>query len=87
MAFDRNKVQFNDNDLKAAEAMDSIYEALREAGEFDLGVIASQVGNLQIVIKYLTEDSTREDLADRLFDLGVMFKRDNIDFNRPSTPS
>lgn len=85
MSFSRENVQFDDEDLKAAEALDNIYESLRDAGSFSLGLFIAQVKNIQILADYVLNNSSRESLADRLFDLGVMFKRDNITLSRVST--
>lgn len=85
MAFDRELVQFSEDDLVAGESLDEIIEvALNsrdEEGNFDFTSLFSQLPNLQVVLGYMLEGDAREEVADRLFDLGVMLKRDNIDFS------
>lgn len=83
MPFDHDKVQFNEVDLAAGEALDAVYEAF-SGEEFSLQLLAGQLLNIQGVVSYLVGGS-REELADRLFDLGVMLKRDNLSFSDLST--
>jgi hypothetical protein len=76
MAFDIEKVQFSEEDLFAGKALDSIFEELKEG--VDLSKVLAQVGNVQIVVSYLTNEGN-DKIAERVIALGMMFARDNLD--------
>ena len=84
MPFDRSKVQFTEEDLSAAEALDRIYEVARGPREGSIfEVIISEVGDVREIFSYLIDESgDRNDLADRLVALGMMIWRDNVDLSK-----
>jgi hypothetical protein len=79
MGFDSTKVQFTKEELDAAAALDGVYEALKEKA--DLATILGQINNIRVVASYVAGGDSKDALADKLFNLAVMFKRDNVKFN------
>jgi len=79
--FDPTKVQFNQEELEAAKAADSIYETVSDAAEDgfqfeDLAAIPMAVPHMLALYRYLAS-GTKADYAKKLVALGVCLLRDN----------
>lgn len=81
MAFDREKAQFNQEELDMAQAADFLYETFRTALEDgldfqDLSVIPAAVPQIMALYGYLA-GGTKAEYATKLIALGVALLRDN----------
>lgn len=81
MGFDRNKVNWNEEELQAAEAADKIYEAIQPAiadgvDNTDFMVIGAILGPVMSLFRYLAGAGKKE-FARRLIAIGHMLERDN----------
>lgn len=90
MGYDRNKVNFKDEEHDAAQAADQIYEAAAAAAADglsldDLSVALGLLVPGKNLVAYLTGGS-RADMAKRLIAVGVMLERDNDFLKDASQP-
>lgn len=76
MAYSREKVDFTDAEHKAAEALDTIYEALADGVDVSVD-LAAVFGPTVELYKHLKDAGSIEKFADMLIDLAVAVKRDN----------
>lgn len=84
MPFDKVKVQFSGYELEVAEHVDALYELFKDGFEFQYLIQA--IPHIEPVIEYFRielEDepegeSTKLALLNKVIDLAVMMKRDNL---------
>lgn len=82
MAFDRNKVNWTNEELDAAEEADKIYEAVRPVFEGDfnynklIGAVGAIFGSVLALFRFLS-DGSRDDFVSKWLAIGHMLERDN----------
>ena len=92
MGFDRNKANWSEEELTAAEAADKLYEAIQAvAGDglqvTDLAVVGALFGPIVDLYNGLKSQSDRTDFAKRLIAIGVILERDNSLIDKLDTPT
>ena len=81
MGFDRNKANWSEEELQAAEAADKIYEAVAPAVAegvqiTDFAVVGAILGPIMALFRYLA-GAGRKQFARRLIAIRVILERDN----------
>lgn len=81
MGFDRNKANWSEEELQAAEAADKIYEAVAPAVAdgvqvTDFAVVGAILAPIMALFRYLA-GAGRKEFARRLIAIGVILERDN----------
>lgn len=81
MGFDRNKANWTEEELEAAEVADQIYEAVEPTladgfQKTDFFVIGKILGPIMQLFRYLA-GAGRKQFARRLIAIGVILERDN----------
>jgi len=81
MGFDRNKANWSEEELEAAEAADKIYEAVAPAladgiQPTDWTLVGAILGPVMALFRYLA-GAGRKQFARRLIAIGVILERDN----------
>jgi hypothetical protein len=78
MSFDRNNVQFTEEELVAAEALDAVVEALKDGLQMnDIAVVPQ----LRVVADYLRGEGEidKGKVATKIITLGYAMFKDNVD--------
>ena len=81
MGFDRNKANWTEEELEAAEVADKIYEEVEPVladgvQKSDVLVLAKILGPVMQLFRYLA-GAGRKEFARRLIAIGVILERDN----------
>ena len=81
MGFDRNKANWSEEELEAAENADKIYEVVQPAiadgvQNTDFFLIGKILGPVMALFKYLA-GAGKKQFARRLIAIGVILERDN----------